>query len=59
MIHIENDVIEIKGTDLQIGKDLINIEKITNETKHLKDCYNLAKKTDKLVDELIEDLLKL
>ena len=59
MIKSENDVIEIKGTDLQIGKDLLNIEKIINESKHLKYCYNLAKKTDKIVDELIEDLLKL
>jgi hypothetical protein len=59
MIHIENGIIELKGSNLIIGQDLLNLEKIVNCNKELKENYNLAKKCDKTIDKIFKELLSM
>lgn len=59
MIHIENDVIELKGSNLTIGLDLLNLEKLVNSNKELKEDYKLAKKADNIFENIFKDLLSM
>ena len=59
MIHIENGIIELKDSNLTIGQDLLNLEKLVNCNKELKENYNLAKKCDKTIDKIFKELLSM
>lgn len=58
MIHLENGIIELKGSTFQIGKDLNDLMKIINRHEDIKDGYEIAKKADKVTVSILEDLLK-
>ena len=58
MIHVENGIIELKGSTFQIGEDLKNLEKIIKSNEDIKDSYKLSKKADKVTISILEDILK-
>ncbi|MGN1371254.1 MAG: hypothetical protein ACI4XM_03150 [Candidatus Coprovivens sp.] len=59
MIHVENGIIELKGSKLTIGQDLLNLEKLVNSNKELKEDYKLAKKVDNIFESIFKDLLSM
>ena len=59
MIHIENGIIELNGSNLTIGQDLLNLEKLVNSNKELKENYKLAKKADNIFESIFKDLLSM
>lgn len=59
MIHVENGIIELKGNNLTIGHDLLNLEKLVNSNKELKENYKLAKKEDNIFESIFKDLLSM
>lgn len=59
MIHIENGIIELKGSNLTIGQDLLNLEKLVISNKELKEDYKLAKKADNIFESIFKDLLSM
>lgn len=59
MIHIENGIIELEGSNLTIGQDLLNLEKLVNSNKELKEDYKLAKKADSIFESVFKDLLSM
>ena len=59
MIHVENGIIEIKGSNFTIGQDLLNLEKLVNSNKELKENYKLAEKADSIFETVFKDLLSM
>lgn len=56
MIHVENGIIEIKGSTFQIGEDLKDLEKVISRNEDIKDGYQLAKKEEKIMNKIFEDI---